>query len=445
MRPPSDAGRSSFPRSPTIDSSTASSIFPYSTARPLTGYSDLNISVAPSTYRRSTKQKNLFDDIEEIEEPEGDETPVYARSDYSTEAGQMTMGPNTAPTAWSRSSYGGKAAGSFIRRRSTNSAFHRTSADAPSRSSLRSIVDLQSLAVNPRAAPSPQRQSTTIEIWLPPVSPGRPAPLALKTETTSMPIITPIAQTRLGRMSMAPARYALSPKPVAGNGLGSASRKLTSPRIGHRTFRARYLAWNIYLNAFLGLISALLLTFALHTTGSVGELMNATSQSDSWTIRVSGSTTDSSGTGSVPGTNASILLICSDLILALACFAWLHALHSMVKAFLQFYLFFALSVPVHHLVDASIGSNEQGQKDETADSSHRHAAGSEIQAEVDLRPRCENTPFEGYLWVWWAWWAHRRGPLGWVFAVLTSVLGVISVRRFWREVPSANAHISLGW
>ena len=105
-----------------------------------------------------------------------------------------------------------------------------------------------------------------------------------------------------------------------------------------------------------------------------------------------------------------------DLFTALCALAWLTALYSIIQAFLHFYLFFSLNLPFTHLLDQGALLAPNGAPGKTTE-----------QAEVDIRVRCEKPPFESMEWVWWAWWAHRRSPVGHIFAVLTGVLALASV------------------
>ena len=114
----------------------------------------------------------------------------------------------------------------------------------------------------------------------------------------------------------------------------------------------------------------------------------------------------------------------ASLTVALAAIVWLMAVYHLVSAFLHFYLFFALSIPYSHLVDVihplppSGGSVEGEKEKEPVD---------EIQAEVDLRAKCDPLPLQGYVWVWWAWWAHRRSPVGHIYVLIVGVLSIAAV------------------
>jgi hypothetical protein len=101
-------------------------------------------------------------------------------------------------------------------------------------------------------------------------------------------------------------------------------------------------------------------------------------------------------------------------------------------------LFFGLSLPFDHLVTSSVPLHRRrNSKDEKAALHHSDGLEDgtnegetrldEVQMEVDLRVRCERPPFESYGWVWWAWWAHRRGPVGEVFATAVAFVGLCAV------------------
>ena len=53
-----------------------------------------------------------------------------------------------------------------------------------------------------------------------------------------------------------------------------------------------------------------------------------------------------------------------------------------------------------------------------------------VQVEVDIMPQCERAPYAGYMWVWWAWWAHRRSPVGVIFALVTSIFALCTASPF---------------
>ena len=66
----------------------------------------------------------------------------------------------------------------------------------------------------------------------------------------------------------------------------------------------------------------------------------------------------------------------------------------------------------------------------TADSNAKESK-EQVQVEVDIRVKCERPPYETYAWVWWAWWAHRRSPVGVVFALVQGVFAFSSVSPQW--------------
>lgn len=107
--------------------------------------------------------------------------------------------------------------------------------------------------------------------------------------------------------------------------------------------------------------------------------------------------------------------------MALTAFAWLLALFNLILAFFHFYLFFALSLPLTHLVDTA---NTLSLSSSKGEGTIRISA---AQAEVDIRVKCERPPYEDYYWLWWAWWAHRRSPLQAVYVLLTVIMALASV------------------
>lgn len=109
--------------------------------------------------------------------------------------------------------------------------------------------------------------------------------------------------------------------------------------------------------------------------------------------------------------------------MALTAITWLLATFQVVTAFLHFYLFFALSFPLSHLVP--------------------FPATRQPREEVDMRVKCERPPYEEYLWVWWAWWGHRRSPVGWIFGLLVGGLSLATVRTisFYGELVAKRASL----
>ena len=373
-QPPPDTG-SLYPVSPTSRGTRASSVFPYSIARPPTNY-------MPRHGRRDTKGTDIED--------EG-ETPMYARSDWDDdepERGGVEGGP-TAGTSWSRSSYAGaytaqltnatgftapldqireqdespvmldygevtqspapvtassmatplsarlresprsfkgfKCQSSF---RSPRSARHRKRSGSRSttstytakpghtdpfaphskelarRSTLPSVIELENLTGplhlktkndNPFADPDPHalRQRAP---YHPQETPAQGAfdPRSFSPSAGSMDLMTPAAQERLGRMSVAPARYSVSPQPSSSrksksrqsNDRGATPLSNLPGRLtpnlnpknlskwGSNTVIRGYLIWRPFINATLSLLCALLLTFTLQmSTSSVSRVM----------------------------------------------------------------------------------------------------------------------------------------------------------------------------
>ncbi len=123
----------------------------------------------------------------------------------------------------------------------------------------------------------------------------------------------------------------------------------------------------------------------------------------------------------MPDSLRPLLNALGNSLIALICFAWLQTAFQLVTAALHCYLFYVLSLPYSHLAQAQGSRIESEIGDEAS-----KTVIDTVQAEVDLRVRCERPPFEGYLWVWWAWWAHRRSPLGGVYAVLVGVLAIVA-------------------
>ncbi|WVQ80424.1 hypothetical protein IAT38_002529 [Cryptococcus sp. DSM 104549] len=261
----------------------------------------------------------------------------------------------------------------------------------------------------------------------------------------SAKLLSPEAHARLGRMSVAPARYTLPPQRTPRN---RALRFPTSPSLPIPTKHLSapykfYLTYRPFLSPVMALGCALLLTVASGVSTSVvsgfvrigngvftGSQGGGNGAGDgvglgAWgwcQLGVQGGTCsgysegdfkNESGSFVLPG--ASSLDHLASLLTALTAFTWLLASFQIITAILHFSLFFALSIPFSHLVDLPPSS-----EDETAQE-------REARVEVDLRVKCERPPYEGYAWVWWAWWAHRRGPVAAVFGVVS---GAVSLGTF---------------
>ena len=291
----SNTGASAFPRSPTIDSSTLSSIFPYSTARPPTGYSETSLPPVP-------KRPRTFDAIEELDEQL---TPLYARSDYSADG----AGAATAPTAWSRSSFGDRTTDKH-----THGHHRSVSFAVPGRTTLpRSVSDYSTARSDIEYQAAGAQYTSPTQIALPPPSPvdGAAKPVLGRLDTgtpgrkNSMPIITPTAQTRLGRMSVAKPRYTLPAKAKSGKSAKAAEGS-------HKVKKRRgvwdmYVACRVYVVAILGLVGALIVTVALHSGGGVGSVVRVSTPGGGWGVTVGGIVTDVASGAPVPGSRRYIM------------------------------------------------------------------------------------------------------------------------------------------
>lgn len=306
---PDEKTTSHPPPSPDLPSPTnprdthASSIFPYSTARPPTNYSDQSWvppkpapPVPPRHPSRALSNENPFGGIEEDEEELEDsrDTPLYARSDWEDEERTATG------TAWSRSSYAGMTTGApksafagldeiveeddeifeeaqimppavvppqeqgLAPRQppSAGSSMRKRFTGHTDRSTLPSVLDLEHLtatapAVDPFADPKNTNRARRRTSYLPEPTPD---PEAFR---ASPDLLTPAAHQRLGRMSVAPARYTL---PAARKDSDtsvpvpkSQSPVLTAPFSGWSKVRRLFQAYRPFVNAELTLISAILL------------------------------------------------------------------------------------------------------------------------------------------------------------------------------------------
>ncbi|WVR09769.1 hypothetical protein IAU60_006845 [Kwoniella sp. DSM 27419] len=290
--------------------------------------------------------------------------------------------------------------------------------------------------------------------------------------TCQAPRLEPTEQMQLGRMDVAPIRYSLpsrpkrSPLPQIKNveasstlakeeqlaaqdwkpsgqsaldGMVSVIARDTELRPHMRSqFRDKaasllascketYLAYRLFVNAALSLLSALLLT-ATHSAPTEGvptmvqigpeALAGATSVNlGLWGWCQAGVSSPQCQTygGDNMAKMAAIVNILpishfdllSLLMTALTTLTWILASIQTVTAFLHFYLLFALSLPLSYLVQAEQDTDP-------------------LVREVNIRVKCMRAPYEGYEWVWWAWWGHRRGPLVHLVGMLVGVLSVVS-------------------
>ncbi|ORX33590.1 hypothetical protein BD324DRAFT_217041 [Kockovaella imperatae] len=601
--PPDNA--SMFPTSPTASRGTrASSVFPYTLARPPTNYSEASwlakTSARPHPSNPPLPRRLTPSNTVQGEDPFTDgETPLYARSDWADDATpradkhqeerQLVRSPSSfrqnqaaliasefkdgepsgAGTLWSRSSYAGdmttsrftpgpgaKALGGILEEDEEESpaypaytqdgpvaspdimsplpatpwtagAAHRRSDSGPNRSSRyspsRSVSSLPQVVATPILARKHQGQVT-------PVSEPRPEHIAQRKSTlpsvldlehitggglspdafadrfqqqqvlrhgvprhSAFPAVPPLpveeqpgdtnlmtagAHQRLGRMSVAPARYS-----TTGRKKGKRKRSLmkstgsdeheksplrNSLRVSTRSqgwmtnpIVRFYFTWRPFMTAALTLISALLLTISLQNAPSmISPLVKVQAgafnvsaadprpvglgasgwcqlEGDSLTCREyrSGDFVNAGRSYQLPGD--SLLPALGELYSALAATTWLLAAYSLTACFLHFYLFFALSVPFSHLIDES----------HPLDQSARLKVERKLLDEPQVM--CERPPYEGYLWVWWAWWAHRKSPVGIVFSMAQGVMGMSSFGAavgFYKEVADATvaSEVALG-
>ncbi|TYJ54251.1 hypothetical protein B9479_005096 [Cryptococcus floricola] len=262
-------------------------------------------------------------------------------------------------------------------------------------------------------------------------------------------LMSPEAQQRLGRMSMATARYTLPPQRLGGSEFGPhGTRKASTsvPFMARSKIGVLYLSYRPFIAPLLTLTCALMLTITNSTsTSSISQFLKiglgvfkgsqggGTGAGNGITLGAwgwcqsgvsdpqcesysRGDFKNKSGSFTIPGDTSLDNL--SSLLTSLTALTWLLAAYQIITAFLHFYLFFSLSIPFSHLVTIP--------KDEVA------------KAEVDLRVKLDrqNDPWgeelremgesgnEGGGWVWWAWWAHRRSPLGCFFGFLVGSLSM---------------------
>ncbi|KAK8845400.1 hypothetical protein IAR55_006113 [Kwoniella newhampshirensis] len=303
-------------------------------------------------------------------------------------------------------------------------------------------------------------------------------------------LISPEAQERLGRMSVAPARYSLPPKQrniILGrrkqrskldevenpgsindekNSHSSSKeveplsekKKSWSRRIQSSRIVRFHTKWKPFITPLNTLAAVIPLTICINSVGGKGssELVkvdkgvfdvseagdkdvglgswgwcafsNGTSQCQAYG---DGDFATSSGSIRIPG--SPTLSNLSSLLTALTTITWLLVLFQLITAFLHWYLFFALSLPFTHLVDSTITTTNEDRAEDEAGKNKADIkrmkevkVRAELVAEVGLRVQCERPPYEGYQWVWWAWWAHRRGPVGPIFALTIGLLSLIT-------------------
>ncbi|WWC97157.1 hypothetical protein V866_004036 [Kwoniella sp. B9012] len=297
-------------------------------------------------------------------------------------------------------------------------------------------------------------------------------------------LIGPKDQNKLGRMSVAPARYTLPPqrKSRLDTALSDLSthpdstnphpKSTKSPSLSgirprtsilshlqHNPLVKFYMTYRPFISPILSLICALVLTVthSINSDSPIGNFLLVDKEVfdisraggtdvalGAWgwcQIKTGGVEPQCQGysfrdfgndilTFTIPG-NSSLDNL-SSLLTALTVLTWLLATYQIVTGFLHFYLFFALSIPFNHLVECNLPpyppDNKNKEKDKknssTSSASNCGLEKDPIVAEVDLRVKCERFPYESYLWVWWAWWGHRRSPIGWGFANIVGVLGI---------------------
>ncbi|WVQ76378.1 hypothetical protein IAR50_006043 [Cryptococcus sp. DSM 104548] len=263
-------------------------------------------------------------------------------------------------------------------------------------------------------------------------------------------LMSPEAQQKLGRMSMATARYTLPPQKKGGPKSSSRAPEETSssiPLIARSSIGVFYLSYRPFMAPLLTLTCSLMLKITNSTsTSSVSQLLRigqgifkgsqggGTGAGNGITLGAwgwcqsgvsdpqcqsyaQGDFKNESGSFTIPGSSSLDNL--SSLLTALTALTWILAAYQISTAFLHFYLFFSLSIPFSHFV--IIPKNEVAK------------------AEVDLRIKLDrqNDPWgeelremgeEGHEggggWVWWAWWAHMRSPLGCLFGLLVGALSM---------------------
>ncbi|KAL7424029.1 hypothetical protein Q5752_001614 [Cryptotrichosporon argae] len=234
-------------------------------------------------------------------------------------------------------------------------------------------------------------------------------------------LITPAAHTKLGRMSVAPARHSK---------LHRDTPEFEPASTSHNKFVVLYKAWRPFITPVLAAVSAVLLTLGMTLGSAVSGLVQvpAGGFSDSatmdavslgisgWCTQGSGSSCQAYSDGDFVNSDATLILpgyalldVVDGVLAAAVAFSWLATGCFAIIAMLHFYLFFALSVPLDHLVQRAV----QFGPDDL------------IAREVNIRARCSAPPYAQYEWVWWAWWAHRRSPLAPIITIVSGMTSLI--------------------
>lgn len=311
----------------------ASSIFPYSTERPPTNYSQQSWvpqNAPPVPRSRPNVNENPFggieEEVEEEMEPRG-ETPLYQRPDWDgNDDGESDEASTATGSAWSRSSFAGMTtaaptpgvgglegieeeeemtpvrrdvpprAASIVQGR-PSSAVQRTPAFEPKkkrdsksskrpRSSSTSMRQRFEKHTSQSTIPSVLDLADLTERNLPPdgtIDPDRttsarrrssylpePTPDLNRGKPPSPDLMTPTAHQRLGRMSVAPVRYTL-PARRAGSAtpIGRRSPRSNASISVWGTVRRYSAEYGVFLDPALTVTCAILLTMTLQVSSGV--------------------------------------------------------------------------------------------------------------------------------------------------------------------------------
>lgn len=282
------------------------------------------------------------DEEEEEEEEELEDnrdTPLYARSDWEGE-GEPATETGTG-TSWSRSSFAGMTTGAptsaafggldeieaSIKNRgkvpgpkqheeilssysssgpdeaspaerglpqmserppSQRTSMQQRFVDHSSHSTLPSVLDLEHLTAtatggNPFADPKPKGQTRRRKSYVPEPTPGLERNKQDSVGERGKPapdLLTPAAHQRLGRMSVAPARYTLPPQREGSTPSRSSSEKTPSvatPNSGWNKAFATWIAYRTFANAALSLLSVILVTMTMLSSGELSTFINVPS------------------------------------------------------------------------------------------------------------------------------------------------------------------------